>query len=481
MAPNARSPWRRVWQPLSSVRTGIVLLIAVGLAVLAGTVILQRPINEPNKLHQAYSPEVLRWMDALRLTDVFHSWWFILLLALLAANIVVVSIDRFPAAWRFYSRPYRRAEPHFLRSLRAQRQIPIGDAAEAVERARQAFRQMGLKPQCVGNDRGSVSVYAERHRIARMAPFVVHASLLLILAGGIVDAIWGYKGFIALGKGESSNQLELPDGRHKPLSFAIRCDGAGQENYADGTPKRWWSKLAVVQDGREVLRKEIAVNDPLTFGGVRFYQASYGPTGDVTGVKVAATASAGQTREFVLRPDAPVELDENTTVRLAEFIPDFTVVNNQMQKRSDEPNNPAVQIAVDSKTAGSKKVWLFPKFPEFSHGDSGAYKFSVTDLEMGYFTGLQVSHEPGQWGVWAGVILMGLAMVLVFYYVHARYWAVPVEDGQGRLVLWIGASASKNREEFEQRFNRLADRIQEDLKSQSAAGAVEAAALVAVK
>ena len=34
---------------------------------------------------------------------------------------------------------------------------------------------------------------------------------------------------------------------------AIRCDSAGQENYADGSPKRWWSKLAVVENGKEYI------------------------------------------------------------------------------------------------------------------------------------------------------------------------------------------------------------------------------------
>ncbi len=73
---------------LSSIRTGIVLLILVGVASAAGTLALQRPQTEPEQLLAAYSVETLRWLDRIGLTDVFHSWWFAALLALLGLNMV---------------------------------------------------------------------------------------------------------------------------------------------------------------------------------------------------------------------------------------------------------------------------------------------------------------------------------------------------------------------------------------------------------
>ena len=478
----ANSSRRQPWQLLGSVRTGIVLLILVGVAVLAGTVVLQRPLTEPAKLHEAYSPETLRLLDTLRLTDVFHSWWFVLLLSLLSANIVVASIDRFPIAWRYYSRPTRRAEPHFFTSLAMKRAIPISGPQVDMEKVELAFRRVGWKPQTITAEHGLPSLYAERFRLARMAPFVVHASLLMILAGGIVDSVWGYRGFISLGQNESTNQLELANGTHKRLPFAIRCDGAGQQNYADGTPKRWWSKLAVLENGREVYRKEIAVNDPLTYHGLRFYQASYGATGDAAGVKLLATPKdSGPKEEIWVRQDTPARLGSEATVRLAQFVPDFVVVDNHIESRSDQPNNPAIQIAVQTKQAGETKIWLFPKFPEFTHDNNTGFDFRVQDVQMGYFTGLEVSHQPGQWGVWAGVVLMGLALALVFHFVHVRLWARPVDSGNGRMVLWLGASASKNREDFEHKFSELADAIERELKSQPARSKVERAELALVK
>ncbi len=88
---------------------------------------------------------------------------------------------------------------------------------------------------------------------------------------------------------------------------------------------------------------------------------------------------------------------------------------------------------------------------------------------MGHYTGLQVSHEPGQWGVWSGVVLMGIGLAFVFYLVHTRYWVVPVRDAHGHPGLWVGGTANRNREAFEENFKQLVEEIEAKLKAESAA------------
>ena len=482
MASQDRSGRLRLWQALRSVRTGITLLILVGVTSALGTFVLQRPQTDPENLARAYSPETLRWLDRLGLTDVFHSWWFAALLSLLGLNLIFASLERFPVAWSYFRRPYRRPEPHFLKGLTLQREIAISDPEIGMEAAESAFCRLGLKPRRVQST-GSVSLFAERNRFARLAAYVVHASLLLIFGGAIVDARWGYRGFVALTQNQQTNQIELNSGKTQSLPFVIRCEDAGQQNYPDGSPRRWWSKLAVIENGREIKRKEIEVNDPLVYRGVRFYQSSYGSTGEASAIQLRATLKSdpSNAKEIVLRPDETLPLDAETSVRLTAFLPDFVLRGGEVESRSNQLNNPAIQLLVDSKKAGAVKVWLFPNFPAFAHPDASPYTFQVRDLQMAYFTGLQVSHEPGQWAVWTGAVLMGLGLAAAFYLVHVRVWAVPVSDDRGRSVLWVGASASKNREEFEERFQKLVEEIEGRLTANSGARAaalrhVEAAA-----
>ncbi|HYL12025.1 MAG TPA: cytochrome c biogenesis protein ResB [Terriglobales bacterium] len=467
MATKLRSSGRKLWQLFSSIKTGVILLIAVVIVSAAGTLILQRPATDADEMQRAYSPHVLRVLDAVGLTDVFHAWWFVLMLLLVSVAIVAASVERFPNAWRYFARPYKTTDESFRRVLATQKQIPIPNEETGLVAAERALHRMGFKPErLVGEEH--ISLFAERNRLSEMAVYIVHASLLLIFLGGIIDGLYGWRGFVSLNRGEQVNQIAVRDGGAKPLPFTLRCDGAGQENYQDGTPKRWWSKLVVLENGREALRKEIAVNDPLVYRGVRFYQASYGMTGKIDKLLLTANpvSGKGQPQEIALSSNETVQLDSDTSVQLARFIPDYVVRDGQIYARSEELQNPAVQLVVHSKKSGnSVDVWL-PAIPELAKNEASPYSFDPRDLQMGYFTGLQASHEPGQWGVWSGCVLMGIGLVVAFYLVHMRIWVVPVRAARGSLVLWVGGTANKNREAFQQKFTNLMDEIQNELKRQ---------------
>ncbi|HMK21915.1 MAG TPA: cytochrome c biogenesis protein ResB, partial [Terriglobales bacterium] len=247
----------------------------------------------------------------------------------------------------------------------------------------------------------------------------------------------------------------------------IRCDGAGQENYADGTPKKWWSKLAVVQNGRELERKEIVVNDPLVYGGVRFYQSSYGPTGKIEKLILSAepSSAAGEKKEVALGVEESAALDADTTVRLAQFVPDYFVRDGEVYTRSNSIENPAAHLVVTSLASGRQVNFWLPPLEGIAENDKSPYQFEALDLKQGYFTGLEVSHEPGQWAVWVGVVCMGIGLTFVFYVAHTRFWVVPVREANGKLVLWVGGTANRNRDAFEQRFQDLAAKIETQLKS----------------
>jgi cytochrome c biogenesis protein len=466
---------KRIYKTLANLRTGVVLLILVVIASALGTFVLQRPVTEPDKLQAAYSPQMLRWLDRLTLTDIFHSWWFLSLLALVSMSIIFVSIERFPNAWRFYARPYRRTDSHFRAANPYKLELPIRHADQGLNAAERALKKLGWPVERI-LDHGEASLYSEKHRFSVMAVYLIHTSLLLIFLGGIIDGVFGFSGFMSIPQGQQRNVIELKNGKTKQLPFSVRCNSAGQEDYADGSPKKWWSKLAVVDDGKEVQTKEIVVNDPLVYHGLRFYQASYWIDGKkVDGLRIAYSGLDSKVLPLELRFNQPVNLDPETTVTLVEFLPDAFVRDGQVFKKSDDIENIAFALDVtDHASNSTAKIWLFPVERNILGAENVKYTFSnptaAKDIDFSPVTGLEVSYEPGQSFVWAGCLLMGLGLFVAFYTVHMRIWAVEIPDAHGKLVLWIGGAANKNKDRFEQKFSEVVAEIRHELDSNMPAG-----------
>ena len=62
---------------------------------------------------------------------------------------------------------------------------------------------------------------------------------------------------------------------------------------------------------------------------------------------------------------------------------------------------------------------------------------------------------------------MGIGLVTAFYLVHVRIWVVPTHDARGQLVLWFGGACNKNREAFQHKFERLAEKLEQEVVKQS--------------
>jgi len=452
----------------SSLKLGLTLLGFLGVTTIAGTLILQRPMAEEGQIEQVYAPQTIRLLDALGLFDVFHAWWFLVLLGLLGTNIVLASLERFPQAWRYFSRPHREADEWYVRRLPVVREIPLGvvKPEAALATAASVFRRKHFHPHPATLAKGTI--YVEKHRTARLAPYVVHSSLIIIFAGAIVDGVWGYKGYVSLGPGMSVERVEPagPRGVSRPLPFTLRCEGAGMEKYADGSPKQYWTQLVVEENGREVLRKRIHVNEPLTHRGIRFFQSSYGSTGVPTQLEIEASWLNGKTplQKITLRPDQPILLADGSRIQLANFVPDFVLEGNQISTRSNDPNNPAVHLALTQPDGSRASVWFFSSSPQMNYPADPGIRFRLQGVEMGYFSGLQVAKQPGKGLIWGGCLMLSLGLMLALYMVHIRIWGIVTRDARGKAILLLGGHPNKYRHSFQEQFNKLADAVKEEFR-----------------
>jgi cytochrome c biogenesis protein len=470
MPADLRSIFSKAWRTVASIETGVVLLILIVILSAVGTIVLQRPVTRPEEMQSAYSPTALWILDATGLTDVFHSWWFLGLVFLVSVSIMAASINRLPNRWRYFSLPNKLPGATLRRALHPQKSLPLANRDsgedECLVAAERALQSRGYNPERVEHQ-GQFGVFAERHRISELTVYIVHAGLLSIFFGVIANGLWGWQGTLNLNVGQSSNEVRLFDGKTRTLPFSLRCEASGEESLNGGTSKNWCSKLAAVKAGHDVEKMEITANEPVRSGGLRFSLSGYGTNGKIDRLRISASTQAGFARklDLSLALNDVVSLDEDATVRFAEFFPDYAARDGKAFSNSTQSRNPAAHLILTSKKLGKDfDVWL-PQPVPIANNPQAPWQFQAIELKMGHFTNLDVSYKPGHWAVWTGVVLLALGLMAGYFLVHVRIWAVPVRDARtGAKVLWIGGSTNRDRNGFEARFNDLVAAIENELK-----------------
>jgi cytochrome c biogenesis protein len=443
---------------LSSVKFGIGLMIALAVVTILGTLILQAPMAEPGQIEQLYAPQTRQILGGLGLFDVFHSSWFIALLGLLCLNITCASIDRFPGTWEYLRHPQRELDEESIEALPLNVVYSLKSGRLQLEEKVRGLLQSSGFQTSESSPASRTVIFGEKGKYSRLAVYIVHASLLLIFLGAMIDSIFGFRAYLSLQEGESSNQVELR-GKNSvvQLPFQIRCNAAGVEHYADGTPKKWWSDLVIVQNGQEVSSKRILVNDPLDHGGIRVFQSSFGSSGIPREfVLTLKDRSGSRPLSVTLRPGETLPLKGNgLLLRALQFLPDFSMHGSEIHSHSKEPNNPALQLEVTGSGGAQWKTWVFQKMPDFHASEAMPYQIRFESVRMHHFTGLQIAKQPGQNIIWAGCFLMVAGLLVSFYFSHQRVWALVRVSEKGESVIRLGGSANKTKLDFEKKFRAL--------------------------
>ncbi len=213
---------------------------------------------------------------------MYHSVWFIGILALFSVNLICCSIKNFPRVWKFVTDPMLVASPGILKGSANKADYTSKDSKQQIiERISPLLKKEFGKPVVTEKD-GKTYLFAQKGIYSRFGAYITHVSILIIMAGAIIGNLWGYKAYINIVEGTETDKVISRSGKGEiPLGFTVRCDDFDVSYYPNSMrPKDYNSDLVVLENGKEVLRKRIEVNDPLTYKGITFYQSSYGPAGN---------------------------------------------------------------------------------------------------------------------------------------------------------------------------------------------------------
>jgi cytochrome c biogenesis protein len=419
-------------------------------ASIIGTIIEQ---NQPlEKYRQFYSDGMIRLFESLNLFDMYHSWWFLLLLCLFTLNLTCCTIDRLPRVIRTVRKPKLTLDDATEKSFPLTERWKIkGDIPRRVEDYKAALARVFAAPKVTEAD-GVVHLYAEKGVFTRFSAYATHAGIVIVFIGAIIGNFFGFKSYVNIPDGKEASHLDARGGKeHIDLPFSVRNNRFWMETYPSGQPKKYASDLSVIESGREVLRKTITVNDPLVYKGVWFYQSSYGQEGGAT-AQVAVNRQDGTSLgNLSLRPNEPVRIDGYGVVRGVNYEQDF------------QGNGPALQLVVEKPGQPASNLWILQGRPDLDHRRKDALVFSFGGLTAKMYTGLQVAKDPGVNVVWLGCLLLTAGMMISFFVSHRRVWIRLSPGPHGKVEVTAAGSANRNRPAFEKAFASILAEVRNDL------------------
>jgi cytochrome c biogenesis protein len=427
------------------VRLSLFLFGALAATSILGTLIPQDATVQQRL--QLYGPKLNALIELLDLVDMYHSWWFQLLLILLAINLIICSLRRLPKTLKSLQTARKFLGPARVKKLHTSAQVRLPLQVAEAQALLDPILDRRFSTSLWTEENGTWQAAAEKGRIGRLGVYFVHIGVLLVFAGALMGSIFGFKGFVTVYENTSESQVVLKRGAPQPLGFEIRCDNFTVEFYDTGAPKEFRSDVSILEQGKVVKQAAIRVNDPFTHNGITFYQSTYGsdlPAGIVLELKDANTSESKKLqvpfRETVFIPgtkDRLVVMDFKENV--SNFGPGFFI---GMALENKEPVG----------------AWVFVRKPEFHGNRIGDIGITIVDFQNRFYTGLQVKKDPGVWVIYIGFCLMLLAMIIALYVSHRRVWLVLSPASKGTRIL-VAGNASKHPLAFEREFRQLVEEI----------------------
>ncbi len=447
-----------LWHLFTSVDFAVFQIIFLALLAVVGMTIKQLPdfafrsatdyATAMDQLHARYDPvlgtAIVDVMERLSLFAVFRSPLFSAGLVVLVTSIVVCTLDRTPKLWRGVS-DIRVAQPEpFFDPILPDRAAMDGVPAEGV---RAVLRKNGFHVREATDASGTRFLYGDRHQYTKMATLLTHAGLVTFLVAAAVTSRLGDEQGLVVAEGESLTVQPIGT----PGLLLVKNIDFEAPGFDTGHPTDFTTDLAVYQDGKQIARKTIRVNDPLSIAGYTFHQNGFGPAPHVV-LRSAAGAVLW---------DAPVPMTD-----AADGLPYATIgipgrdmgLKLVLDKDAD---GTGFVVAIPYKVTGVGSDGLpieDPYQPVTLHqGDvrvSQDLDLSIGLTDFGEFSLLIAKADPGQGLVWIAFACLIAGITITFYRPRRRVWTRIAPDGRLGIV-W----RSDRYVDVEREFGRLLDQL----------------------
>src|SRR6056300_1697124 len=238
---------QKVFRLLADLRFSIFILLIISLFSILGTVIEQDQSLESYKLNYPITNPVfgiLSWDKIIYfgLDHVYTTWWFLSLIFLTTSSFSRLKLSTILNKFSFNTILFRMHEEQYS-----------------------IFHQKNM-------------IYCYKGLIGRIAPIIVHFSMILVLIGTVVGALFGFKAQEIVPKTENFHiQNIIGTGPSSIIpNTATRVNDFWITYTKTKTISQFYSHISILnKQGTEITRKTVSVNYPLVHKGIYYYQTDW--------------------------------------------------------------------------------------------------------------------------------------------------------------------------------------------------------------
>lgn len=457
----------RVWTFFSSVKVGIWLIVIALLASGIGTIFPQAmyiPAEAPNRdpavFYEDYYGIAGKIYYQLGFHDLYSSWWYMIVIALIGISLVICSLDRFIPLRRALKMQKPKRHKNFLT-----RQRLYSNSENITEDEKQKI-VASLKKQRYNIVEEDGHVLAEKNRFSRWGPYVNHIGLILILLAALLritpffyldEYVWVREGEEIIIPGTENQYyienkkftLEVYDKDDPKFKDALEKRGEVHKGYTTDIKISKVKDDAVVgaADELEVVKTDqLRMNHPVKFDSYTLYQSGYQENEfktmyfDITLAGDENQEPIGDIEVDLRNPEKSYELDNGMKVQLEQYYPDYALEDGAPITKTKYPRNPAFVFSVYPPDSDEGELSFLGIGQNIDPTGENEYQLVMNKMpETLYVSGITVRRDYTLPLFVIGAAIFMIGVIQGMYWQHRRIWLNP-ENGN----LLIAAHTNKN-------------------------------------
>ena len=414
---------QKVFRLLADLRFSIFILLLISFCSILGTIIEQDQSIEIYKINYTLTNPIfgiLTWDRILKLglNHVYTTWWFFLLIFSFGLSLILCSfLQQLPSL-----KIARRCQ--FFRKTKQFYRLKISTILNNF-----SFRKIlsRIKKNKYSIFQQKNIIYCYKGLIGRIAPIIVHFSMILILLGTILSAFFGFKSQEIIPKTETFHiQNILNNGQLTIIpKTSARINDFWITYTKEKTISQFYSDISILDNqGNEKNRKTISVNYPFIYKNIYYYQTDWNLIG------LRFKTSNNEIIEYPL----------------------INILNNQNKvwltwiSTNQQINNGIITIIDNVQGYCSIYNEIGQFLGNIELNESVNFRNLISLLEIINSTGLQIKIDPGIPLIYIGFFFL-MVSTLISYITYSQIWII-----QKNRKVFIGGNTNRAIFEFELEF-----------------------------